>query len=230
MKYQAVIFDMDGTILNTAEDLASSLNWALEQTGHRAGYTSREVSRFFGSGAYVAAGRALYFEKTGKVVLDVPEDPERDKEAEHIQEVFRRHYIDHCAEKTGPYPGIPELLQKLKDAGIPAAVVSNKPDDAVHRLSRDYFPGLFHFCAGEMAGIRRKPAPDTVWKACREYRVDPKDAVYIGDSEVDIQTAKNAGTHMISVCWGFREKEFLLSLHPEILVSDPGELSSCLLS
>ena len=229
MRYQAAIFDMDGTILNTVEDLTSSLNYALRATGHRCDFTPDEVRRFFGSGALVASRRALWCEKTGEVRLDIPEDAAISKEAYRIQEVFRGYYVDHCAEKTGPYPGIPELLQALQKAGIPAAVVSNKPDDAVRKLSADYFSGLFAVSVGEMAGVRKKPAPDTVWKVCRLLGTDPASSVYIGDSEVDIETAKNAGTHMISVDWGFRTRDFLEALHPEHLVSDASALSSMLL-
>ncbi|MGN1022191.1 MAG: HAD family hydrolase [Lachnospiraceae bacterium] len=229
MRYQAAIFDMDGTILNTVEDLTSSLNYALRKTGHRCDFTPDEVRRFFGSGALVASRRALWCEKTGEVVLDVPEDAVISKEADQIQQVFRGYYVDHCAEKTGPYPGIPELLQALQKAGIPAAVVSNKPDDAVRKLSADYFSGLFAVSVGEMEGVRKKPAPDTVWKVCRTLGTDPKTSVYIGDSEVDIETAKNAGTHMISVDWGFRTRSFLEALHPEHLVSDASSLRMMLL-
>lgn len=230
MRYQAAIFDMDGTILNTVEDLTSSLNYALRATGHRCDFTPDEVRCFFGSGALTASRRALWCEKTGKVLLDVPEDAGISAEADRIQQVFRGYYVDHCAEKTGPYPGILALLQALQAAGIPAAVVSNKPDDAVRKLSKDYFPGLFAVSVGEMAGVRKKPAPDTVWKVCRTLGTDPKTAVYIGDSEVDIETAKNAGTRMISVDWGFRSHAFLAAMHPEHLVSDASSLGRLLLT
>ena len=229
MRYQAAIFDMDGTILNTVEDLTSSLNYALLKTGHRSDFVPDDVRLFFGSGVFVAARRALWCERTGKILLDVPEDAKITEEAHRIEDVFRGYYVDHCAEKTGPYPGIPALIRKLRKAGLPAAVVSNKPDNAVKKLADAYFPGLFDFAVGEMQGVRKKPAPDTVWKVCSALHTDPADAVYIGDSEVDIETAKNAGTAMISVDWGFRSRDYLAGLHPPVIVSSAEELEEALL-
>lgn len=230
MRYKAAVFDMDGTILNTLDDLTSSLDYALGVTGHRHDYTNDAVRIFFGSGALVACRRALACEKTGIVSLDVPEDPDLDREAERVQGVFRTYYVDHCAIKTGPYPGIEELIHALKRSGVKAAVVSNKPDPAVRELADDYFPGLFACSIGEQPGVRRKPAPDTVLKVIGQFGVTKEETVYIGDSEVDIETARNAGTDVISVDWGFRTRAFLETKHPDRIVSSPKELETILLS
>ena len=222
MRYQAAIFDMDGTILNTVEDLTSSLNYALLKTGHRSDFVPDDVRLFFGSGVFVAARRALWCERTGKILLDVPEDAKITEEAHRIEEVFRGYYVDHCAEKTGPYPGI---LRSSKSSGRQGFPPPSSPTNRTMRskslqttTSRDFSTLPSGRCRG-----CAKASPDTVWKVCGALHTDPADAVYIGDSEVDIETTKNAGTAMISVDWGFRSRDYLAGLHP--LSSSPAQRS-----
>lgn len=128
-----------------------------------------------------------------------------------MHKTFSSYYEQHCADKTRPYEGILQLLQRLRAAGCLTAVVSNKADAAVQPLCRHYYNGLFDYAVGERAGIRRKPAPDSVQEVLRSLRVEAEDAVYIGDSEVDIQTAENAGLDSIIVTWGFRDRAYLES-------------------
>ena len=195
MKYDAAIFDMDGTVLDTIDDLTASLNHALAAEGMPA-HARDEVFGFVGNGI-------RYLAECG-----VPEGTD----ADITDRVYRRlleHYIEHCMDLTRPYPGIPGLLKALKDAGCRTAVVSNKNDAAVKRLTERYFSGLFAYSAGVSEGIRRKPAPDTVLAACRALAVEPGRCVYVGDSDVDLRTAANAGMPCISVLWGFRDRAFL---------------------
>jgi phosphoglycolate phosphatase len=216
-KIQAVIFDMDGTILNTLDDLTGSLNYALAQTGHRHDYVPDDVKHFFGSGVRVAISRALAEE--GRP--DVPED---DPEVERIREVFAPHYAEHCNDHTGPYAGIPECIAALRDRGILTAVVSNKPDFAVQTLAKEIFPGCFDLAVGEQTGVRRKPAPDMTVKAMKDLKVAQANAVYVGDSEVDLATARNSELPCIAVSWGFRSVDFLKAQGASVIVDRASEI------
>lgn len=238
MRYKAAIFDMDGTVLNTIGDLTDSLNYIMEKTGHKHGYTEEDVRQFFGSGVQVAVTRALAIENgiAGYGDLeqvgqpgDAISDKVDQKEVERIQELFRPWYDDHCAIRTGAYPGISELLKRLRAAGVKTAVVSNKPDPAVQTLAKDYFSGMFDLSIGEQPGIRRKPAPDMTMKALSDLHVTRKEAVYIGDSEIDMQTAKNAGLDCISVAWGFRGRDFLERHHASFIVDSAEEIGDRIL-
>ena len=221
LRYNAVIFDMDGTVLDTGGDLTDSLNWALAQTGHNSCYTKAMVTTFFGSGVAVAVTRALACEMgvgpdrlleiglEGDTITPKVKEHFGEEEIDRLYQVFKSYYPSHCAIKTGPYPGIPDLIRDLKDAGVKTAVVSNKFDEAVGKLAADYFKGLFDVAIGEKPSVRRKPAPDMTDKALKELGVDRSHAVYVGDSEIDLLTARNAGTDCISVDWGFRPRKFL---------------------
>lgn len=234
-KYSAVIFDMDGTVLNTLDDLTDALNYALEKTGHKHDYTTADVRNFFGSGVTVAITRTLAIEK-GLASYDELEavgqpgdkiTPQIDsQEIVRIQDIYKPYYAAHCAVKTGEYAGISTMIRSLREKGIKVAVVSNKPDPAVQSLAADYFPDLFDKVLGEQPDIRRKPAPDMVKKALADLSVAPEQAVYVGDSEIDIQTANNAGLDCISVTWGFRPAEFLKRHGAKILVDAPEEILS----
>ena len=208
------IFDLDGTILNTLDDLACSTNYALACHEFPA-RTTEEVRRFVGNGIGKLIERA------------VPEGTEQSM-VEKVLEDFKAHYKEHCADKTKPYDGIEEVILKLRQEGYLTAVVSNKADFAVQELCEQYFPGLFDYVVGEKEGIRRKPCPDSVLAVLDKLQIEKKDAIYIGDSDVDIQTAQNAGIDILSVEWGFRDREFLLSRGAVALVKNPEELLSIL--
>lgn len=212
MSKKAAVFDMDGTILNTLEDLKDTLNYALQQAGY-APHTLEEVRSYVGNGI-----RRM-------IEYAVPEGTGAE-ECDRIQEIFMPYYQQHCADKTCAYPGITELLEKFRKEGILTAVVSNKADSAVQELVEKYFKGLFDIAVGEQAGIRKKPAPDMVEKALNALGVKKEEAVYIGDSEVDMATAENAGLDRIIVVWGFRDKEFLQERGAERIADDAGEVYS----
>ena len=212
MKYTLAIFDLDGTILNTLEDLADSLNAALEQSGYP-GRTLEEVRCFVGNGIRKLIERG------------VPEGTD-ETAVSQVHKDFTEYYKVHCADKTRPYEGILDLLTGLKKAGCKLAVVSNKADYGVQELCRRYFDGMFDIAVGEREGVLKKPAPDSVNEVLRRLRVRREDAVYIGDSEVDIETAANAGMDHIIVDWGFRKAEFLKKRGAKVMVSRPEEIEN----
>lgn len=224
MKYTTAIFDMDGTILNTAGDLRTALNYALEKSGHRHDFTEDEVRMFFGSGVHTAIERAFEAEHRagGKTCFD-------EDEVAETEEIFRPYYQDHCAIETDSYPGVKQMLVRLRRAGIKTAVVSNKPDEAVRSLAKKYFDGLFDCAVGEQEGVRKKPAPDMTMKTLDELATDPVAAVYIGDSEVDMETAANSGLPCISVGWGFRSDEFLKKHGADRIVKTADEVADIIL-
>ena len=210
MNYKLVIFDMDGTILDTLEDLARSTNYALVYNDLPRRKVL-EVKNFVGNGMEKLIQRAVPAGTDEKLIQKVLED-------------FKAHYKEHCKDNTGPYFGINELLWNLKNVGIKTAVVSNKGDFAVQELCKQFFTGLFDFAVGEKQNVRRKPYPDSVNEVLSKLKVEKKDAVYIGDSEVDIETAKNAGVDCISVSWGFREKEILIGAGATKIVNNVTQL------
>lgn len=196
-KYDAVIFDLDGTLLDTLSDLTNSVNAMMNRYGLEQ-YTREQVRSFVGNGIR-------------KLICRVLPGGEHHPRFQEIYEGFRQYYGAHCMDETEPYPGIPSLLDGLKKEGVRTAIVSNKADFAVKKLSRVYFGSLIGVAIGEKEGIRKKPAPDTVDQALEELGVDRTRAVYIGDSDVDLETARNAGMDVILVSWGFRSREFLLA-------------------
>lgn len=189
------VFDLDGTVLDTLDDLADSVNFALETNGCRRRST-REVRSFVGNGVKNLIKRSL------------PEFSD-DETVNRVLADFKARYAVHCADKTKPYDGITETLTGLRAAGIKTAVVSNKTDSVVQKLVKKYFNALFDYAAGEKEGVARKPAPDSVNAALNALGIKKENAVYVGDSEVDILTAKNAGLRCVSVLWGFRDEDFL---------------------
>lgn len=209
-EYDAYIFDLDGTLLDTLGDLATSVNAALKTCGMPT-RTIDEVRTFVGNGVRVLMQRA------------VPEGTEG-KRMEEALEVFRRHYLLHSMDTTCPYEGIITLLQTLKSQGKKIAVVSNKFQKATQELCTHFFGSLVDVAIGESEQIRKKPAPDTVVEAMRQLNVDTKQAVYIGDSDVDIQTARNCSLPCISVLWGFRSRDFLLQHGATTFVEKPEEI------
>lgn len=195
-RYDAVVFDLDGTLLDTLADLTSSINAVMEQYGMM-GYTQEQVRGFVGNGIRRLLERAV----TREVSME---------EFEEIHKSFRAHYDVHCMDETEPYPGILSLLDWLDKEGYKTAIVSNKADFAVKKLRDIYFKGLVPVAIGEREGCRRKPAPDSVFQALQALGISRERAVYVGDSDVDIDTAANAGLDCIAVSWGFRSREFLL--------------------
>ena len=212
MSYQTYIFDLDGTLLDTLGDLAASVNYAMRTHGMPE-HSVDEVRLFVGNGVRRLMERAV----PGGTAHPA---------FEAAFATFRRHYMEHSLDTTRPYEGIPELLQDLKRRGRHTAVVSNKFDAATKELCRHFFPDTIDVAVGEheAEGIRKKPAPDTVLQALSQLGVGLEGAVYVGDSDVDIQTARNSGLPCISVLWGFRNREFLLAHGAETFVSQPSEL------
>lgn len=212
MSYQAVIFDLDGTLLNTLEDLADAVNFSLKKH-KKPTRTIEEVRQFVGNGIAKLIERA------------VPENT-KEWEKESILEDFRQYYGEHCQDKTTPYEGILEVLQSFYEKNIKMAIVSNKADFAVQELVPFYFQDKIAVAKGEneKAGVRKKPAPDMVNAALEELGCEKEQAVYIGDSDVDLETAKNANIPCIGVSWGFRGRDFLEKHGASVVIDEPKEL------
>lgn len=205
--FDTYIFDLDGTLLSTLDDLAASCNYALRVNGMPE-RTIEEVRRFVGNGVKKLMERAI------------PGGLENKKFDKTYQD-FRQHYMVHNLDTTKPYPGVMEMLEQLKDRGKNIAVVSNKFYAATQALCRHFFGDLVDVAIGEREDIRKKPAPDTVNEALRQLHATRKKAVYIGDSDVDVMTAENSGMPCISVLWGFRDLDFLIAHDATIFVSSP---------
>lgn len=207
---KAIVFDMDGTLLDTLQDLTNAVNVVLSKYGLPE-KTVAEVCKVVGNGAR-------------NLVKGVVPEGEKHPDFEAIFEDYKTYYAQHCEEETKPYEGILELLQELKKRKYMMAVVSNKPDPAVKVLAEKYFPGCFKVAIGDMEGYNRKPAPDLVYKALEELGAKKEEAIYVGDSDVDLMTAMNAELPCISVTWGFRDREFLMSHGASVFIDKPVEL------
>ncbi|MBP3523006.1 MAG: HAD-IIIA family hydrolase [Clostridia bacterium] len=210
MNIKAVIWDLDGTLLNTLDDLAASVNAALAMNGMPLRST-QEVCAFVGNGIRRLMMRAV---PGGEA------NPAFDKALED----FTRHYGAHSRDRTRPYDGILEMLDKLSEAGVKHAIVSNKIDFAVKALSRAYFGERMCAAIGDDPSRARKPAPDSVLAAMREMGVTAQETVYVGDSDVDVLTARNAGVACVAVLWGFRDEACLRAAGAERLARTPDEL------
>lgn len=214
-KYKLALFDMDGTILDTLEDLTDATNVMMEKYGYPT-HSIDAVRTFVGNGLRKLVERAL------------PAGTD-DAKIDTVLGDFKVYYADHCADKTHPYDGVREMIARLREKGIITAVVSNKVDEGVQELVREYFPGLFDLAVGERPNVKPKPAPDMVFAALETLGIDICDAVFIGDSDVDLKTAQNAGIDGIFVDWGFRTPEVLRSLGAKIVVSTPEEVEALIL-
>ena len=212
MKYSTYIFDLDGTLLDTLADLATAVNYALRQHGMPE-HTIDDVRRFVGNGVRKLMERAI-------------PDGEKNPDFEATFATFREYYMHHSLDTTRPYPGIIETLEALKEQGCRLAVVSNKMMAATQELCRHFFAETIEVAIGEneAAGIRKKPAPDTVFEALRQLGEEKDSAVYVGDSDVDLETANNSGLPCISVLWGFRDRDFLIQHGAKTFISAPSEL------
>ena len=212
-KYDTVIFDLDGTLLNTLDDLTDSVNHALTLNGYPVRETP-EIRSFLGNGI-------------GKLIeLSIPEGLSNPQYEKCLAD-FRDHYLTNMRNKTGPYNGIMELLEQLDREGYKLAIVSNKFDPAVKELNQIYFEKYIKVAIGETKDIAKKPAPDTVLEALKELNSTVDKAVYVGDSEVDVQTAKNANMTCIGVTWGFRDRD-VLEEGAEYIINKPNEILSVL--
>ena len=197
--YRAVIFDLDGTLLNTIEDLADAVNSGLETLGYKP-QPLEKFYRFVGNGAVKLCTRALADCSTNT------------DDISKLHELFSENYRKHCTDKTIPYEGIKEMLVSLNEKGIKRAVASNKPDEFTKSLITSYFgDGLFSSVHGKREGRSTKPSPDIVNDILKELDIEKDDVVLAGDSDVDIMTAENAGIDSIGCTWGFRPKEELAS-------------------
>ena len=210
--YNTYIFDLDGTLLDTLTDLAASCNYALRTHGMPE-HSIDDVRRFVGNGVRKLMERAI-------------PDGEANPDFEATFATFREYYMQHSLDTTKPYPGIEDVLTELKARGCRLAVVSNKMMAATVELCRHFFPDTIEVAIGEneAEGIRKKPAPDTVFAALKRLGVSGDNAVYVGDSDVDLATAHNSNLPCISVLWGFRDRDFLLDHGATTLITSPKEL------
>ena len=210
--YKVYIFDLDGTLLDTLGDLAAAVNYALRTHGMPE-HSIDDVRRFVGNGVRKLMERAI---------PDGAANPQFDE----TFATFRQYYMTHSLDTTRPYEGIPETLAVLKERGCRLAVVSNKMMAATQELCQHFFPDTIEVAIGEneAEGIRKKPAPDTVFAALRQLGVGEEGAVYVGDSDVDLETARQSGLPCISVLWGFRDRDFLIKHGAKTFISAPQEL------
>ena len=207
---KAVVFDLDGTLLDTLDDLTQSVNHALSAKGMPV-RKREEVRRFLGNGVRNLIRQA------------VPEGTAAE-DYESAFQAFRAHYVDHCLDRTAPYPEIPQLLSELKRRDYAMAIVSNKLQPAVTELAQRFFHKEISIAIGERPGIRRKPEPDSLLLALKELECGTDEAIYVGDSEVDLLTARHAQVKCISALWGFRDEAFLYSMVADMLVYKPLEI------
>lgn len=208
MNIKALVFDMDGTLLYTLEDLADSVNFALDKCGLNK-RSLEEVEKFVGNGVYKLIERAVgeNFEKINECF-----------------EIFKRHYSKNSTNKTRPYNGAIETLKKLKDRGLKLAVLSNKPDFEVKKLSKLFFEDIFDISMGETENFPKKPDSKSLLYIVKAFNVSTRETIFIGDSEVDIQTANNAGIDCYSVSWGYKTKEFLVQNKAKIIFDNFDDL------
>ena len=213
LKYQAAIFDMDGTLINSLEDLADSVNDAMEHYGYPI-HTLQEYRYFVGNGARKLIERSLPKDKSN--------DPDYVSE---VLEYYNGCYEKRLTNKTLPYEGIPEMLEKLQSMNIPMGVCTNKQQFAATEIANKLFPkDMFKSVIGDSKGMPRKPDPTKVLKIAEQFKVEPKYIAYFGDTSVDMETAHNAGFLSVGVTWGFRPKSELIESGAEILINYPSEL------
>lgn len=210
MKYKAVIWDLDGTLLDTLEDLKNSVNYGLASFGMPA-ITLEMTRRFVGNGV----GRLIE--------LAVPEGTDKETEKK-VLDIFKAHYEEHSLDATQPYEGVVNVLKALKEKGYKMAIVSNKIENAVGELAEKFFTGLIDVAIGETPDVPKKPAPDMIFKALDRLDVEKDEAIFIGDSDVDVATGINSGLDMLTVLWGFRDEDELVEAGAKIFVRKPDEI------
>lgn len=214
MRFDTVIFDLDGTLLNTLEDLADCVNHTMKVFGYPE-RTIDEVRRFVGNGIGLLVKRA------------VP-DYVDDEQYKTVFNEFKNYYTANCQVKTRPYDGILRLINELHQKGIKLAIVTNKNQMAVNELNKKYFNGIINVAVGDNGVRERKPSPEPIKEALKLLNSKAENTIYVGDSEVDVTTAKNAGLFGVCVTWGFRDKEQLVSSGGEHFIDKPEELVSYL--
>lgn len=214
MKYDAVIFDLDGTLTDTLDDLKNSVNYALGEFGFPE-RTLDEVRSFVGNGVR----RLIY--------LSVPENTDEEI-SENCLTVFKEYYKSHSLIKTKPYDGIIPMLEELKKQGIKTAVVTNKMHEAAEDIVHIFFDGLIDTTVGQVDGVAQKPQPDGINLVLSSLSVSKERAVYVGDSEVDCITAINAGMPCIGVTWGFRDRYVLLENGASCIIDSPEQIFECI--
>lgn len=213
MKYKTILFDLDGTLLDTLDDLTGAVNRTLAKYALPL-RTRAEVRACVGNGA--------------RRLMELATGGKKPEMFDAMLADYKADYAANCRVRTEPYPGITALLETLSARGCRIGIVSNKPDDAVKALQREFFPVNVKIAVGETAGVRRKPAPDTLLVAMQQLGADAGSAVYVGDSEVDIETARNAGIPCVSVAWGFRDRDVLLAHGAKHIADGCGELLNLL--
>ena len=213
--YRTVIFDLDGTILNTIDDLADAGNWVCRRNGWPE-YTVEEFKAMVGHGIPNLVSRFSPAEQRSPLMLV------------HTLSQFSEYYGQHNMDKTVPYDGIPALLERLKEAGVRMAVYSNKADEFSRSLAEHFFPGTFDAILGKRPGIPGKPDPEGLRLLMRELRTVPEESALVGDGETDLRSARNAGLRSVAVTWGFRSREALLAEGPDAMAESPEELLTLL--
>lgn len=207
-----VIFDLDGTLLNTIEDLGQAANYALERNGY-ATHSMASYPYFVGNGVRRLITRVL------------PEDARDDETVDRVLGDFLEFYDEHCIDYTKPYNGMPELLQDLRDLGVAMAVASNKYQQAVDKIISFYFPDInFIAVQGQQEGVNVKPDPSIIFSILAEARIAKADTLYVGDSGVDMETARRACIDSVGVTWGFRSKKELVEYHADVIVNNPVDI------
>ena len=214
-----LIFDLDGTLMNTLDDLHDSVSYALKEAGLKPN-DKQDTRRFLGNGIRNLINKSVMYS-----------NPDADEALkERVFATFRAYYVAHSMDKTAPYKGINEVLEKCKNKGFSTAIVSNKLDPAVKDLHKAFFADTIDVAIGEKPAIKRKPAPDMVNEAIQQLsllhgtEIHKSECIYIGDSEVDLQTAKNSAIPCIAVSWGFRDKDYLIEQGAETIIDQPDEL------
>lgn len=214
-----LIFDLDGTLMNTLDDLHDSVSYALKEAGLKPN-DKQDTRRFLGNGIRNLINKSVMYS-----------NPDADEALkERVFATFRAYYVAHSMDKTAPYKGINEVLEKCKNKGFFTAIVSNKLDPAVKDLHKAFFADTIDVAIGEKPAIKRKPAPDMVNEAIQQLsllhgiEIHKSECIYIGDSEVDLQTAKNSAIPCIAVSWGFRDKDYLIEQGAETIIDKPDEL------
>ena len=205
-----IIFDLDGTLLYTLEDLTNSVNFTLDLFDYPK-RTLEEITSFVGNGVQHLLRKSLPSSIS-------------EKDFELCFACFKEHYSKHCCELTHPYDGITDVLKALKDKGLKVGIVSNKFQSAAEDVCEHYFRGLYDSVMGESEICRRKPAPDGINILCDIYNVNKDDCIFFGDSEVDVKTAENAGVFCVSVLWGFRDESFLAMNGAKLFINNPKEI------